>query len=123
METVTMGPPCTADKGCTGPDVCVMGVCVLGPKASGGLGAQCTEDAQCDSMLCVDGGDPSKKCAESCDPSVPGACPHGFSCEAASNGGVCYPVADAGCCDSGGGSHGAIALGALVWVVILRRRR
>jgi hypothetical protein len=122
--TVTMGPPCTSGKICTGADVCVMGVCTLGPSASGGLGAECTDNAQCFDMLCVDGGDPSKHCVAACDPATKGACPGGFSCVPAGGSGVCYPNPDSGgCCEAGGSPRGAIALGALVWVAILRRRR
>ena len=120
--TVTMGPPCTADRGCTGGDVCVMGVCVPGPTQEGGLGAQCTSNVNCLDNLCVGtGANQLMYCGETCDPATKHACPNGFACDPAPNGaGVC--LASGGCCDAGGGGGSSIALaGALA--IVLRRRR
>ena len=121
--TVTMGPPCTAERGCTGSDVCVMGVCVPGPTQEGGLGAQCTSNANCIDGLCAGtGSDQLMYCGEPCDPATKHVCPNGFACDpvAGGSGGVC--VASGGCCDAGGSGSSSVALaGALA--IVLRRRR
>jgi len=122
--TITMGPPCTADKGCSDGDVCVMGVCIAGPSEPGGLGVECTSNDQCNSMQCVNGGEALEHCGAPCDPNVGGVCPHGFACESDGAGnGTCYPTPDAGCCNAGGSPAGAFALAAAVGAMIARRRR
>jgi uncharacterized protein (TIGR03382 family) len=119
--SVTMGSPCTADRGCTGTDACVGGICVPGPNAQGGLGAQCTANDNCVDGLCAsDGSDQLMYCAEPCDPHAKGSCPHGFTCATSTTGGLCW--ASGGCCSAGGDAGGSLVLaGALAGV--LRRRR
>jgi MYXO-CTERM domain-containing protein len=122
---VDLGPPCTASTGCEGDDVCVMGLCVVGPDAPGGLGTACQGSSECLSDNCVMDTGGAGYCVEACDLSA-GSCPSGFDCIAAGTGGVCFPGPDAGCCDTGvrgtspmGPVLLALGLGALV----LRRRR
>lgn len=123
--TVTMGPPCTASKGCSGVDVCVSGVCIAGPDEPGGLGRVCQKDTECLSYQCADAGESLKYCVDSCSPSAPDSCPSGFDCiEGGGGGGVCWPGEDGGCCDSGrGNAHGPLLLGLGVMVVLVRRRK
>jgi hypothetical protein len=120
--SVDLGPPCTRDRGCTGTDACVMGVCVPGPSANGGLGTQCDGAANCADSLCASAGSGQLMyCTEPCDPSVKAACPHGFSCLSTTSGaGVCW--ASGGCCDAGASGKSS-ALVAVVLVLVLRRRR
>lgn len=118
---VTMGPPCTQAKGCTGDDVCVAGICVPGPDAAGGLGSICQKDTECLSHTCTDANEAHNYCTETCSQSMSGSCPSGFDCI---EGGVCWPADDSGCCDSGRGApHGPMLLGLGVALVLVRRRR
>jgi hypothetical protein len=121
--SVDLGPPCTADRGCTGSDVCVMGVCVPGPTVSGGLGGQCDTSSNCIDGLCAgEGSGQLMYCVEPCDPGTKKSCPHGFSCLSASNGGgVCF--ASGGCCDAGGGASGSMLLAGAVAIALRRRSR
>jgi hypothetical protein len=118
---VELGPPCTASSGCTGDDVCVMGLCVVGPDRPGGLGYFCTADTECLSGQCRGTGGPEKYCVESCDASIEGSCPAGFDCLDGAN--VCWRSDDGGCCSTGGSPLGAGLLGFGVVVILLRRRR
>jgi hypothetical protein len=119
---VDLGPPCTASKGCEGDDVCVMGGCVPGPDAPGGLGGYCAKDIECQSLTCVEASN-GKACVEACDLS-PGSCPHGFFClEDGAGSGVCWQAEGSGCCDAGGRPAGPVLLGAGVLALVLRRRR
>ncbi len=121
---VDMGPPCTASSGCSGDDVCVMGVCVPGPDVPGGLGDTCTAPAECLSLQCVGTTANDKLCVETCDVGTSGACPSDFSCIANGATGVCYYNGSGGCCSSGTGPTGPLLLGASVFgLVFLRRRR
>lgn len=119
---ITMGPPCTPDKGCTGSDVCVSGVCIPGPEEPGGLGSICQSDTECLSHQCADAGESRKYCVEACAPSTANSCPGGFSCIQAGGGGVCWPESG-GCCDAGGSGRGPILLGLGVMVALTARRR
>jgi hypothetical protein len=122
---IVMGPPCTAGAGCEGTDVCVMGVCIAGPDAPGGLGHFCQADTECLSMQCqADAATGSKFCVSPCDLS-PGSCPEEFSCiPTSASEGVCWPTGGGGCCEAGGaGAPGATLLGLGVLVLVFRRRR
>lgn len=122
---VVLGPPCTAAAGCEGEDVCVMGLCVAGPDTPGGLGFPCQGPGECISENCVMDTSGAGYCVESCDQSA-GSCPSGFDCIAAGTGGVCYPLADGGCCDTGvrrSNPTGALVLALGLGVLVLRRRR
>jgi len=123
--SVVMGPPCTADKGCTGKDVCVEGVCIPGPGEPGGIGSICQKDTECLSHQCADAGESHNYCVESCSLNNPDSCPGSFDCiSAGAMGGVCWPSGDGGCCDSGGGTpHGPLLLGLGVMLVLVRRKK
>jgi hypothetical protein len=124
MLDIVMGPPCTAAAGCEGVDVCVMGVCLPGPDASGGLGYDCQANSECISRNCVKAsGEKIGHCVEMCDPAVKGGCPNDFECIAAGAGGVCWPNEGGGCCETGGSPSGPLALSLGVLVFVLRRRR
>jgi len=122
---IVMGPPCTASKGCSGDDVCVMGVCLAGPDAPGGLGAVCQANTECISRSCLSNTDKDMYCTEPCELGVEGGCPSDFRCiEAMPGAGVCWPAEGGGCCDAGGGAPtGPALLGASVLALVLRRRR
>ncbi len=122
---VDVGPPCTASKGCSGDDVCVMGVCLPGPDAAGGLGSFCTGNTECLSNLCIGEEGGNKACVESCQLDLEGACPEDFSCIPGGSGGVCWETGGGGCCDAGSRPTGPalFALGVLVMVLRPRRRR
>lgn len=122
---VDLGPPCTASNGCSGADVCVMGVCVPGPNAAGGLGSYCNANTECLSGQCIGDTMGNKFCVESCDGSA-GSCPEDFSCIDSGNGaadGVCWFTDSGGCCDAGGHPAGPMVLGAsVIGFLVLRRR-
>lgn len=124
MVDVDMGPPCTASSGCSGDDVCVMGVCTPGPSVPGGIGDTCTTPAECLSQQCVGTSANDKLCVETCDVATAGACPSDFACIANGATGVCYYNGSGGCCSAGSEPTGPFLLGASVFgLVILRRRR
>lgn len=118
---VDLGPPCTASTGCSDGDVCVMGLCVVGPGEPGGLGNSCQAASECVSENCVESTD-GGFCTEVCDLS-PGSCPSGFDCVPGGTAGVCFPVPDAGCCDSRSNPTSAALFALGFGVLILRRRR
>jgi hypothetical protein len=122
---VVMGPPCTPDKGCTGKDVCVEGICIPGPEEPGGLGAICQKDTECLSHQCADAGEAQKHCVESCSLNNADSCPSSFECIAAGAEGVCWLNSGGGCCDTNrrGSAQGPLLLGLGVMVLALRRRR
>jgi hypothetical protein len=122
MINVTEGPPCTADKGCTGTDACANGVCVPGPGEPGGLGDACQADTECLSHRCADGGEPVKHCVESCTLGKSATCPNDFACVPAGTEGVCWP-SPGGCCDANARPHGPAVLGLGVLALVMRRRR
>jgi len=120
---VDLGPPCTASKGCEGDDVCVMGGCVAGPGAPGGLGNFCQANTECLSNHCVEDSAGDSFCVEDCDLTA-GSCPSGFLCvQATDASGVCWPSEDTGCCDTSGSSSGPALLGLGVLALVLRPRR
>ncbi|HVK83528.1 MAG TPA: Ig-like domain-containing protein [Kofleriaceae bacterium] len=120
---VEVGPPCTASSGCSGADVCVMGVCVPGPEQPGGLGDACTASTECLSNRCIADTTGVKQCVESCDLS-PGSCPEDFSCvDTGAGAGVCWYAPDGGCCDAGGSPAGSSLVALGVVAIVLRRRR
>ncbi len=120
---VELGPPCTASAGCADGDVCVMGVCVVGPGEPGGLGATCTSAAECLSDQCVMSNEMESFCVESCDIATAGSCPSGFDCIAGGATGICWPQPEGGCCDSRSNPGGALLFGLGFAVLLLRRRR
>ncbi|MDX2092748.1 MAG: Ig-like domain-containing protein [Kofleriaceae bacterium] len=123
MVEVEVGPPCSASSGCSGTDVCVMGVCVPGPEQPGGIGGPCNANTECLSNRCVADSTGIMQCVESCDLSA-GSCPEDFSCVATgADMGVCWQTGDGGCCDAGGSPAGSSLLGLGIVALLLRRRR
>jgi hypothetical protein len=117
---IVMGPPCTASDGCSGTDVCVMGVCLPGPDEPGGMGNFCQAETECISTQCIGDQNGNKYCVEGCDGSD-GSCPDGFSCLAQGN--VCWPLEDTGCCQSNGAATGPTLLSLGVLALVIRRRK
>jgi MYXO-CTERM domain-containing protein len=123
MQAIDLGPPCTAASGCVDDDVCVMGGCVPGPGATGGLGNFCQANTECLSNQCIADTSGDRFCVEQCDLSA-GSCPSGFTCLAIGAGGVCWPTDNGGCCETGRSSGEAPALlGLGVLALVARRRR
>jgi MYXO-CTERM domain-containing protein len=122
---VQFGSVCTKDSECTtAGNVCVEGHCVAGPSSDGGLGTECTGNADCNSGQCGSDGTHSY-CVTACDPAM-NACPGGFSCQDTGNGaGVCWPAdGGGGGCSTGGDGHGALLLMlGFVGILVTRRRR
>jgi len=119
---VDLGPPCTAAAGCADGDVCVQGLCVVGPGEPGGLGATCQGPTECVSENCVMSSASESFCVETCDLS-PGSCPSNFDCIPSGTGGVCWPQPEAGCCDSRSNPTGPALFALGFGVLVLRRRR
>ncbi|MBK9033639.1 MAG: hypothetical protein IPL61_20640 [Myxococcales bacterium] len=129
--TVTEGAPCASPDACLVGQQCEAGKCFWAPP-SVALGAACTYDQECLSQLCEDV-DGRSYCTQSCFGPPNDLCPTGLSCSAgAGQEGVCV-LDDAGgddgggCCavDRGGRSPwlGSLGLGAVVGLLIARRRR
>ncbi len=117
-------PVCQTNADCTGDgQICLVDQCVLGPTVATGLGATCTENADCQSGSCATGSGGSM-CTTSCTAEVPDSCPSGFDCLVASNGaGVCWetPSTGGGCSTGAGG--GPVLLGlSLLGLAIARRK-
>ncbi|HRC56142.1 MAG: hypothetical protein IPI49_28450 [Myxococcales bacterium] len=124
VRNLTTRADCTGKAtGCDRGQLCLEGRCVDGPSLDGGLGKDCTTNADCTSGLCASsGGD--KRCVEDCTLGA-SACPDAFQCIAAAGAGVCWPDDDdGGCAADGGSSHGPLALGlAFAFLVLAPRRR
>jgi hypothetical protein len=121
---VNVGPPCTASNGCSGSDVCVVGVCVPGPDAPGGLGSFCTGNTECLSNECIGDDMGNKACVEACELGNDSSCPDEFSCIAGGrSGGVCWETGGGGCCEAGRGHPAGPALLSLGVLLVLGARR
>ncbi|MFT3692336.1 MAG: Ig-like domain-containing protein [Kofleriaceae bacterium] len=121
---VKYGETCT-DTCSDSTQVCDNGVCVPGPDSSGGLGAPCTDNADCTSGSCGDDGAGHQYCVTTCDPAN-NTCPSGFGCLSAGNSGVCWPGADnggGGGCNTGGGNNGLVLAGFALGAMLLTRKR
>jgi MYXO-CTERM domain-containing protein len=132
---VTIEGPCTGNDDCDDGQVCNIssGQCVAGPGMEGGLGSECTDNAQCDSGICATGPD-GTRCVSTCTPGGTD-CPDGFDCLNAGSSGACWPSADVLEGGDGGGPCGCRAgrrdqsgvwggvLFALAALVAVRRRR
>lgn len=122
--TVTVGPPCTQSSGCSGTDVCVMGVCLPGPDAPGGLGRDCDANTECLSNRCIGDSTGQSLCVESCTLGDDSTCPSEFDCiDSGGGAGVCWYVGGGGCCDTGGSPAGATVLGLGLFAILARPRR
>ena len=122
-----VGDTCSTDSDCMAAGfICFESTCIAGPMATGGIGAACTMNADCNSNSCASDGTNSY-CVIPCDPASP-KCPSGFGCLAANAGGVCWAGIDngsGGCCDSGGsrGAAGSILLGLGFAATLVTRRK
>ncbi|CAN5915923.1 hypothetical protein BH11MYX3_BH11MYX3_46690 [soil metagenome] len=122
--TLTNGAPCTDASACAEFQSCEDGRCLWAPRV-GELGDECKYTQFCKSNLCVDTS-VGKLCSQACTPDSD-SCPMDLTCAEASPGnGLCVPVDDGGCCDSGRSSdlpwtHAGFA--ALVIGLVGRRRR
>jgi len=122
--TVLKGAPCTSADTCLDGQFCADGRCTW-PEPTGEAGSECAIDADCISRVCADDGD-HQLCAERCLVGVDGTCADGYTCLERGDGGVCWPsdlIDNGGCCDAGGSPGSALALGGLVGLLTLRRRR
>ena len=101
---------------------CLGGYCLPGSKVPGGLGATCTENAECITDACGSDGT-SMVCTGACDAGA--TCPSGFTCYETSPGaGVCWPAEDSGgCSTSSDGSPLFALLGLGALVMFVRRRK
>jgi hypothetical protein len=111
--------PCISDESCKEEEICVAGLCVLGPGLPGGLGDRCDVGDNCATSLCaqVDG---QGLCTASCELD-PLGCPAGFSCQRARSGQeICLPAANTS--DSAGGcatGTSGTSLGAALALLLL----
>lgn len=114
---VTVLSACAPGAACAAGFSCLGGTCLPGADVAGGLGASCTDNAECITGSCASDGT-TQLCTSACD--AGNTCPSGFECT--SN--VCWPTADdGGGCQVGGGSLGAwLGLAGLLSLVRRRRR-
>jgi MYXO-CTERM domain-containing protein len=120
--TKTKGAPCVTDDTCAQGQRCDAGRCLWDPPTRE-VGDDCDYPQQCKSLSCV-GTDP-KICSEECNPDDANTCPNGLSCsELGPQTGVCFPDSG-GCCSAADGRApwGGIATSALVFGLVMRRRR
>lgn len=118
--TIHVTASCASGEHCDKGFGCLGGYCLPEGDVAGGLGAMCTQGADCITNQCgTDGTD--HLCTGACDNGT--TCPGGYSClSAESGGGVCWPAApSSGGCATGNGAGPLLALGALF--AITRRRR
>ncbi len=118
---VLVGEPCYVPADCATGEACVDGRCVPF-EVEGGLGDDCTEDADCLSGICVE---EYGVCTETCDPTDDG-CPVGFDCTRVTGGGGACFHADAGCgcrLSHRSGTNPLAPLALLALVCVMRRRR
>ncbi len=102
---------------------CLGGFCLPGAKTPGGLGATCTDNADCITGACGSDGTNSY-CTGACD--TGSTCPSGFGCVETSPGnGVCWPQPedDGGCSTSSNGSPMFALLGLGALFIVVRRRK
>jgi len=113
---------CATDADCSEGHECFAQRCIVTPFATGGVGATCTGNTECESGECGTQGNDSK-CTMACSPGADGACPSGLDClDDGNGGGNCWP--GGGCCDASGRGAPTGILGiALVGLVLRRRRR
>jgi hypothetical protein len=128
--TVTRGAACGDASSCLTGQRCDAGRCMWDPPA-GQMGDACTYNEFCTTGLCADTG-AGLACTETCFGGPNDLCPGDFVCNSAPGApGVCAapPEDEGGCCSAGGGGTptGAlalnVALGTLVGLVVIRRRR
>jgi secreted trypsin-like serine protease len=113
---------CQTDADCQMDHSCFANTCIVTPFATGGLGADCTGNTDCDSTTCGSSGNDSK-CTMTCAPTDMNACPSGLDClDDGNGGGYCWPQGG-GCCDASGRGAPTSVLGIMIVGLVLRRRR
>lgn len=114
---------CSVDDDCGDGEFCDAGFCTPEPFNPGGLGSPCESEADCASGVCASGPD-GNLCSDSCE-LEDSACPGGFECLPAGDGGACWPADGGGGCRAAGESPPAGALAVLLVALglMLRRRR
>ena len=125
-------PACAADEVCQSDGTCAAatstdGGAPDGGATGGGIGATCTDSAQCDNGgVCAQNG--SKRfCTNVCDPANSSACPSSFACTALGGDHYCTPKSSGkGCSFAGWGGPAPASsswlLGAGLLLLISRRR-
>jgi len=114
---------CDTDADCQADHTCFTNACIVTPFSTGGLGATCTGNTDCDSATCGTSGNDSK-CTMTCTPNAANACPTGLDCLDDGNGsGYCWPPENGGCCDASGRGAPTSVLGIMFVGLVLRRRR
>jgi hypothetical protein len=117
-----LGPKCGSDDECPN-GICFQGQCMAEPFEGTGLGAECADAANCESMLCADGPG-GTKCTMTCTKGDNSSCPSGFECIDAGTTGVCWPGGDGGgCCDASGTGAPTALLGFGLLALVWRRKR
>ncbi len=120
--TVHVTAACSAALACPSSFHCLGGFCLPGANEAGGLGAACTDGAQCITNQCESDGTTSQ-CAGPCD--AGNVCPDGFTCLDNGAAGTCWPSPEQGGCATNGNDSPSLALlgfGAL-GLLMMRRRR
>lgn len=124
--TVLKGAPCSSADSCFEYQECSADGRCKYPPAEGLYGDECVFDQYCLEGTCTEHAG-ERRCAQTCNPSVAGACPEGFEC--VDEGGCFPPSTGGGCCSVAGtrrrDAFPLIALGLFgaVFVVIRQRRR
>lgn len=109
-------------SGCAHGFGCLGGYCLPESDQPGGLGATCTNSADCITGTCATDGT-SYLCTGACD--AGGTCPAGYACASAAGqaSGVCWPSASkSGGCTTGTGGSPWLVLAGLALLVVARRR-
>ena len=114
---------CETDTDCPDMHECFEHKCIVTPFSPTGVGADCMDNAACDSGQCGLVGD-SGKCTMSCTIGAADTCPTGLDCiDGGGGAGICWaPDSGGGCCDAGG-AGGPTALFGFAFVGLVLRRR
>ncbi len=116
-------PVCEDDSQCPGSRICFDHLCMAAPFDPTGVGSACTGGEQCESGACAGRGD-QQLCVLACAQGAADACPSGFDCAPAANGGgACWPATSGGGCDAGNRGAPTALVGLLVIGAALGRRR
>jgi MYXO-CTERM domain-containing protein len=120
--TVNVTARCDGNTACSADTHCLGGYCLPGAKVAGGLGAACTNNAECITGSCGSDGT-NMLCTAACDSGA--TCPGGFTCYETSPGaGVCWPAEEEkGGCSTSGNQSPLLVLFGLGALVLIRKPR